>query len=550
MATLDLVLVLVVAVVVSSWLGRLLPLVATPLIQIALGAAMGRLGVDAVRIDPELFFVLFLPPLLFLDGWRFSGRELLQRAGPIAALAIGLVLVTVLCVGPALAALTPGLPLVAALALVAVLSPTDAIAGIALLKGVPLSRRIVRIVEGEALLNDASALICLHVVLLLGSAAAPGGASLLAQLAWMGGGGLAIGAGVGMGLLGLKNAVSARLGETPATQILISLLLPYAAYHAAVALGASGILAPVAAGMVMGRWELSGIALPVTRLRRTAIWETLEFALNGVIFVLLGEQLPRILARAAAELPADGVAGPWGLALVTLVAWAALTLIRFGYVAIMTLWHDRRQPRGACARARLLTILAMTFSGVRGAVTLAAALALPIVLPDGADFPSRNLVIAAAAGVILTSLVVANIALPIIAGLIAAASAEGDDGTLRQARLRTAQAAMAAVERANRERKGETSQDSQNREAAARDEAQWDEASGAILSSYRARLERLGAPADTGIRREAAEHHLRVAALHAERAEVTAMVTEHLIDDETARLLLRELDSQEATLAI
>lgn len=548
MATLDLVLVLVVAVVVSSWLGRLLPLVATPLIQIALGAAMGRLGVDAVRIDPELFFVLFLPPLLFLDGWRFSGRELLQRAGPIAALAIGLVLVTVLVVGPALAALTPQLPLVAALTLVAVLSPTDAIAGIELLRAVPLSRRIVRIVEGEALLNDASALICLHVVLLLGSAAAPSGASLVAQLAWTGGGGLAIGAGVGMGLLGLKNAVSARLGETTATQILISLLLPYAAYHAAVALGASGILAPVAAGMVMGRLELSGTALPLTRLRRTAIWETLEFTLNGVIFVLLGEQLPRIVARAAAELPKDGVAGPWSIALVTLVAWAALTLIRFAFVTAMTLWHDRRQPPDARMRVRLLTVLAMTFSGVRGAVTLAAALALPIVLPDGADFPARNLVIAAAAGVILTSLIVANVALPVIARLIAAASADGDDGALRQARLRAAQAAMAAVERANQEREG-TAIPSQ-REAVAGDEAQWDQAAATILSAYRARLERLGAPAGTGIRREAAEHQLRVAALHAERAEVAAMVAEHMIDDETARLLLRELDSQEAALAI
>ncbi len=550
MATLDLVLVLVVAVVVSSWLGRLLPLVATPLIQIALGAAMGRLGVDAVRIDPELFFVLFLPPLLFLDGWRFSGRELLQRAGPIAALAIGLVLVTVLVVGPALAALTPELPLVAALALVAVLSPTDAIAGIELLRAVPLSRRIVRIVEGEALLNDASALICLHVVLLLGSAAAPSGTSLVAQLAWMGGGGLAIGAGVGMGLLGLKNAVSARLGETTATQILISLLLPYAAYHAAIALGASGILAPVAAGMVMGRLELSGTALPLTRLRRTAIWETLEFTLNGVVFVLLGEQLPRIVARAAAELPKDGVAGPWGLALVTLVAWAALTLIRFAFVAAMTLWHGRSQPPGACIRVRLLTVLAMTFSGVRGAVTLAAALALPIVLPDGADFPARNLVVAVAAGVILTSLVVANVALPVIARLIAAASADGDDGTLRAARLRAGRAAMAAVERASREREGEADHGGEPREAAARDEAQWDEAAAAILAAYRARLERLGAPAGTGIRREAAEHHLRVAALHAERTEVAAMVAEHVIDDETARLLLRELDSQEAALAI
>ncbi len=128
MATLNLVLILLIAVVLGSWISALVPQVAPPLVQIALGAVMGRLGIDAVSINPDLFFVLFLPPLLFVDGWRFSGHELIARAGPIASLAVGLVLVTVLCVGPALHALLPQMPLVATLALVAVLSPTDAIA--------------------------------------------------------------------------------------------------------------------------------------------------------------------------------------------------------------------------------------------------------------------------------------------------------------------------------------------------------------------------------------------------------------------------------------
>lgn len=541
MATLNLVLILVIAVVMSSWISRLLPRVAPPLVQIALGAAMGRLGIDAVSINPDLFFVLFLPPLLFVDGWRFSGHELISRAGPIASLAVGLVLATVLCVGPGLHALIPHMPLVATLALVAVLSPTDAIAGTSLLKRAPLSRRAGRIIEGEALLNDASALICLHYVVVLGSTTAPSGPYILGEMIWIGAGGLAIGAGVGVMILMLKNAILARLGETTATQILISLLFPYAVYHAAVALGASGILAAVAAGVAMGRWELGGNALPVTRLRRAAIWETLEFTLNGVIFVLLGEQLPGIVEKALASTALGGHLAVLRLGLYIAAAATALTLVRLLWVGAMVAWHERQQRDAAGTKVRVLTALAMTFSGVRGAVTLAAALALPMTLPGGLPFPARDLVIAIAAGVILTSLIVANIALPLIAGQLAAA-AEDEDAEQHAARLRTAQAAIAAVERMAQEQGDEVNGEP----------LLWQEASAAVLSSYRRQVERLSASdsdRSAAELRGTAERRLRLAGLHAQRAEIAVMVAEHLIDNEAARRLLLELDGQEAWLA-
>lgn len=541
MATLNLVLILVIAVVMSNWISRLLPCVAPPLVQIALGAAMGRLGIDAVSINPDLFFVLFLPPLLFVDGWRFSGHELISRAGPIASLAVGLVLVTVLCVGPGLHALIPHMPLIATLALVAVLSPTDAIAGTSLLKRAPLSRRAGRIIEGEALLNDASALICLHYVVVLGSTAAPSGPFILGEMIWIGAGGLAIGAGVGVTILMLKNAILARLGETTATQILISLLFPYAAYHAAVALGASGILAAVAAGVAMGRWELGGNALPVTRLRRAAIWETLEFTLNGVIFVLLGEQLPGIVEKALASIALGGHLPALRLGLYIAAAATALTLVRLLWVGAMVAWHERQQRDAAGTKVRVLTALAMTFSGVRGAVTLAAALALPMTLPGGLPFPARDLVIAIAAGVILTSLIVANIALPLLAGQLAAA-AEDEDAEQHAARLRTAQAAIAAVERMAQEQGDEVNGEP----------LLWQEASAAVLSSYRRQVERLSASdsdRSAAELRGTAERRLRLAGLHAQRAEIAVMVAEHLIDNEAARRLLLELDGQEAWLA-
>lgn len=535
MATLNLVLILVIAVILSSWISRLLPQMAPPLVQIALGAVMGRLGIDAVGINPDLFFVLFLPPLLFVDGWRFSGHELVARAGPIASLAVGLVLVTVLCVGPALHALLPQMPLVATLALVAVLSPTDAIAGISLLRTAPLSRQAGRIMEGEALLNDASALLCLHYVLVLGATRTPSGPVIVSELLWLGIGGLAIGAGVGAAILSLKSAILARLGETTATQILISLLFPYAAYHAADTLGASGILASVAAGIVMGRWELGGKALPLTRLRRAAIWDTLEFTLNGIIFILLGEQLPGIVGKALAE------AHALLLGLSIAAAYVALTLVRLVWVAVMIGRQGRRARDGATRKVQFLTILAMTFSGVRGAVTLAAALALPAVLAGGSPFPSRDLVIAIAAGVIVTSLAVANIALPLLAGPLARAAGEEGEAPQNAARLRTARAAIAAVERMVREADGST-------EGAA---LPWDAAGAAVLPSYRRQVERLsaaGADRDAAEQLGITERRLRLAGLHAQRAEITRMVSEHLIDNETARRLLLELDGQEAWL--
>ncbi|QTL04372.1 Na+/H+ antiporter [Aquabacter sp. L1I39] len=540
MATLNLVLILVLAVVASTWLSRLLPFVAPPLVQIALGAAMGHFGVDAVSIDPQLFFVLFLPPLLFVDGWRFSGHELLSRAGPIGSLAIGLVLITVLCVGPALHVLMPNVPLVATLALVAVLSPTDAVAGTSLLKQAPLSRRAARIVEGEALLNDASALICLHYVLVLGSRPAAPGSGMLADLLWMGAGGLASGLCVGVVILLLKNAILARLGETPAIQILISLLFPYAAYHAAVMVGASGILAPVAAGLVMGRWELGGKALPLTRLRRAAIWDTLEFTLNGIIFLLLGEQLPGIVQKVLSDAPHAGPGTGLWLVLYIFAALVALTLVRLAWITALVTWQEGRRPQIGGRRLRWATILAMTFSGVRGAVTLAAALALPLSLPGGAPFPERDLVIALAAGVILASLILANIVLPLLAAPLAEAAVGEEVRQQNAARLRAAQAAIRAVERLMKE---ETD--------AASPSIPWQEASAAVLSTYRRQMERLSAPepdAGASAVRGRAERRLRIAGLHAQRTEIAQMVAEHLIDNETARRLLLELDGQEAWL--
>ncbi len=300
---------------------------------------------------------------------------------------MGLVLVTVLCVGPGLHALIPHMPLVATLALVAVLSPTDAIAGTSLLKRAPLSRRAGRIIEGEALLNDASALICLHYVVVLGSTAAPSGPFILGEMIWIGAGGLAIGAGVGVMILMLKNAILARLGETTATQILISLLFPYAAYHAAVALGASGILAAVAAGVAMGRWELGGNALPVTRLRGRPSGRHWNSRSTGSFSSFWESNCPASSRRHSRASRLGGHLPALRLGLYIAAAATALTLVRLLWVGAMVAWHERQQRDAAGTKVRVLTALAMTFSGVRGAVTLAAALALPMTLPGGLPSP-------------------------------------------------------------------------------------------------------------------------------------------------------------------
>ncbi|MEO8300034.1 MAG: sodium:proton antiporter, partial [Burkholderiales bacterium] len=286
MDTVSLTLLFLLAVVLSDLLARalasILPFtIPKPLIQVAVGAVMGLFPALVVTLEPEVFFLLLLAPMLFLDGWRMPAEELLKDKGIVVQLALGLVVFTVLGVGLLLHALVPAMPLPVAFALAAVLSPTDPIAVSAIARRVPMPPRMMQILEGESLLNDASGLVCFKLAvaaMLTGSFSLP---TAVLDFAWLATAGVATGVGLTLVLTGLKNAAARLLGEDSGAQILISLLIPFGCYLLAVRVGGSGVLAAVAGGLTMAVVENSGKASASTRIRRSTFWDVIGFAANG-----------------------------------------------------------------------------------------------------------------------------------------------------------------------------------------------------------------------------------------------------------------------------
>lgn len=534
-------LVLIAAVVVSGALGRLSPLpVPIPLIQIALGALLAMTTDLKVVLDPHIFFLLFLPPLLFLDGWRIPKEGLFRDKGTILELALGLVIFTVLGVGIFIHELIPAMPLAVAFALAAIVSPTDPIAVSAIAKRVPIPRRLMHILEGESLLNDASGLVCMQFAV----AAAMTGTFLISEAFFtflrLALGGIAIGYGITALITVSKAYVSRRLGEEPGTQILVSLLIPFAAYLLAEELHCSGILAAVAAGITMSYAEQSGQALAVTRVRRTAVWDTVQFALNGIIFVLLGEQLPSIAAGAAQVVQETGHHDPVWLFIYVLAINAALALLRFLWVWVslrFTMFREARAGR-TFKKPGWRLIAVTTLAGARGAITLAGVLTLPLALPDGTAFPARDLAIFLAAGVIIVSLVAASIALPI---LLRGLELPPEPSHLRHEDLARAAAAEAAIK---------TVEQLQHSMAEGKADADlYTDIGSRLMETYRNRIVGLTKSGDEGVqvRMEGEiERTLRLAALRAERNEIYRLGRAGELPDDLVRKLVREIDLIEA----
>ncbi|MCW5626933.1 MAG: sodium:proton antiporter, partial [Burkholderiales bacterium] len=330
MEAIGVVLAMLAAVIVSGFIVRMLPIpVPTPLVQIGLGAVIAAFSNRGVRLDPDLFFLLFLPPLLFLDGWRIPKEGLLRDKGMILELALGLVVFTVVGMGFFIHWMIPAMPLAVAFALAAIISPTDPVAVSAITARIPIPQRAMHVLEGESLLNDASGLVCFRFAVaaaLTGTFSLSDATITFFQLAL---GGIAVGAGLTYGFTLIKGWISRRFGEEAGSQVLLSLLLPFGAYQIAEHLGGSGILAAVAAGISMSYVERSGRALAVTRVQRAAVWDTVQFALNGVMFVLLGEQLPGVLAEAVHAVQESHHVDPWWLVVYVAAISLGLAGLRF-----------------------------------------------------------------------------------------------------------------------------------------------------------------------------------------------------------------------------
>lgn len=533
---------LLFAVVLSGFAARFARRVPVPLLQIACGAAFTWGFGEALPLEPEFFLFFFIPPLLFADARRFPKREFVRLWRSITMLALGLVLFTVLGAGLFIHWLVPSVPLAVAFALAAVLSPTDPVAVSAITQATPVPRTLMHVLEGEALLNDATGLVCLRFAV---AAALTGAFSLMdATFSFVlvaFGGGL-VGAAVAWVVGSVQRVLVEKGGEETGTKVLVSLLLPFVAYLVAEHLHVSGILAAVAAGVVMPFVELRGTGLAETRLSDNAVWGMLQFALNGSIFVLLGEQLPSIVAErfdVAAEIEAGS---SWRLMLDVVAIALSLTVLRFSWVLLASrIAGLTARLRGRTARRPQLRMnLAASFAGVRGAITLAGVLTLPLAMPDGSPFPGRSTAIFLAFGVILVSLVMASVALPFLLGGLDV-SASPDEHADEALRMRLAGVAVRRVELAQHELAEKTDDAELYVEAGAR-----------VIETYQRRLHagELEAEAlDRARRLRGVERELRLVAVHAEREALLDLRRTREVSDEVTERVMRELDLLEAQLA-
>ncbi len=424
METLVLALLMLAAVLLSSVIDQLVPKITSPLIQIGLGLLIALFATNQIDLtfDPNLFLVLFIAPLLYDESRSVDKVALWRNRKPVLSLAIGLVVITALIVGFATHWLEPSIPLAAAFALGAALGPTDAVAVASLSRDADIEPRSKSILEAESLINDASGVVSFQFALAF---AVTGTFSLFDAsvnfvISFFGG----IAIGVVLGYLG--NLLVRRVRnwglENTTFHVLFEVFTPFIVYLSAQQLGTSGIIAVVAAGLmgVMSR-RATGPSISRMNIVSSSVWRVLSFTLNGVVFVLLGTQLPKAMKNSWGDVSIDNGVLIGYVLLITLIC----LIIRFIWLAIMEFAHNRRLTRDQRAgwRSALKSTLVMTLAGPKGTITLAVMLTIPYLIPanNGTSsdmlvyFPQRNLIIFLACGVIVVTLLIATFIVPLIA---------------------------------------------------------------------------------------------------------------------------------------
>jgi monovalent cation/hydrogen antiporter len=476
------------------------------------GCVLGYLpGVPDVKLNPEIVLVAFLPPLLYGTAFFSSARDLRANFAPILVLAVGLVIATMVGVAVVIHEVS-GMPWAPAFVLGAVVSPTDPTAATEIAGRLGAKRRYITIIEGESLINDATALILYKYAVAAVAAGTfslldAGGKFVLASI-----GGIAIGLGVGYVAAWLRKRL-----DDPPTEISLSLVTGYLAYLPAAAIGASGVLAAVTVGVYMG-WRAPELVTPATRLQAISVWEMVIFALNAALFILVGLQLPSVMNGISGE-PTALLVRDAALVIGTVLVVRALAVVPFAIVR-SRFWEGQWLPPAA----------AVTWTGMRGAVTLAAALALPV-------FPERDLVIFLAFAVVVFTVVVQGLSLPALIRRLDFY----DDGRieLKEAKARIL-AAKAAIERLDELRAEEWVRG----ETADRMRALYE----FRIRRFRARFD----DEDDGAIEEGSQSYqrLRRLILDAERGEVYRLRREGTIDDPTMHRIERDLDLEDARLDI
>lgn len=493
-----------------------------PVLLVICGAAITLIpGVRPPPLDPNLILLFFLPPLLYKEAFHTSWHDFTRWLRPILMLAIGLVAATVLAVGLTAKFLFPALPWPVCFILGAIVSPTDTVAAMAVIHRLRVPRRLTAILGGESLVNDATALVALQLAIGVVLSGAFSWLDVGAEFAWTVVGGVAIGLGVGV----LANMVNRLIRDTMVL-FTFSIIAPYVAFAGAHAVHASGVIAVVVAGFFVA-WRIHQVAAD-TRYQLYTVWRLVAYVIDGLCFVLVGIELPRLFTTAVDyDVPQVLAAGAWITLAVVLarVVW----LIPGAYLP-MYLSPRLRKHEGGYPPLR--NVMLATWCGMRGAVSLAAAMSVPMMAGDQ-PFPGRDIVIACTVCVIIGTLIVQGLTLQPLIRLLGIRDDENQGEEERLARISMIQAALSHLD--------------ELRSRAGNDAAALDH----VETGY---MERLRLLIDGRIRSAPGERphphlfEIELEALHAERKRVLSLRDKSNINDQTQTRLQEELDVAEMRL--
>ncbi|WP_085164057.1 Na+/H+ antiporter [Gilliamella bombi] len=531
----SIILLLVLIVSLSGVVVKMLPIqIPLPLMQILLGCILAAFNVY-VEFDPKLFLVLFIPPLLFADGRKTSVKDFIYNGREIVGLALVLVVISIIALGYILHWILPNVELAAGLALAAVLSPTDAVALGGIVGKGRIEKEKMEIIEGEALMNDASGLVSLNFAI----AIAVGDAvfnifDVSVQFFIVAIGGLAIGVLFTWLYARILRKINQLTHNDPAIQIVLLFLLPFAAYIIAEECHCSGILAAVSAGMTVNHSGMMRNAPLTARLQSDSTWSMLTFVFNGFVFVLLGIQLPSIFNNTFVENQIDTSIEVWQLCLIVLFVFAVLMGTRFAW-----LWAMKHMPTMPFGTKRPLAfrsysnrdLLISTFAGVRGAITLAGVLSIPMTISG------RYQLVFIAAGIILISLIVAVIILPILLrGSVILDNSEQTNEILT-VKGHMAEEAIVSLEKMQNNLLQETAEDRVDQEII-------HEVGSRVIGSLRRRTG-LKDLEQKSLEAENLERRMRLVAIGAERTALLQMKVRNEVSEEVFEHLNTDLDIYE-----
>ena len=526
----DIILGLLLAVAALALLARKIS-VSYPILFVIGGLGLALIpGLPPIRLEPDLVFLIFLPPLLYPAAVFTSWRDFRANLRPITLLAFGLVLFTTCLVGFFAHYLTPTLPLAGAFILGAIISPPDAVAATAITERLRVPQRIVTIIEGESLVNDATALVALGFAIDALNTASFSLGLASARFVMVSVGGVLIGLVVGW----LASEVHRRMDDPP-VEITISLLTPFAAYLPALELGVSGILAVVTCGLYMG-WRSPEISNSRLRLRLYPVWEMIVFLLNGLVFILIGLQLPEVLKG-----PQKASIPLWRITWDALLVSALVIVVRFVWVFAATYLPRvlsrplrERDPSPAWQH-----VVIVAWTGMRGVVSLAAAMALPALIGENVAPGSRDLlidlIIFFTFVVILVTLVFQGLTLPLLIRSLNVVDTGETEQEEREARLKANLAAMARLVELEENQKFPVEMlqrlrveyEDRVRQLEACDYTETDHTRHLFSADYQ---------------------HLQEEALRVERRTILQLRNERAINDHALRRIQRDIDLAEARL--